>query len=342
MSDEKITYEDKSSENQEKTTPNNTNQQSISNNSDVTKKPKSTTTILLVIIAILVTFLITSIAVGGGIYLWLNYDSAGQSTEITSKKDHDKQTTDKTEQKDDNSSDKKTPDKTDNDKNKDDNKDNQSDNTNKQPTLTSIDNTWNLYTNYKHGFSIKIPKKVYEYSGSSCNWDGESYRPVGGIVPFKVFEDEHVLFAGEYYYKLGGETIQDYVSYFSECNRVDTNLAIINSDDYWQSHWELVFADAADDAQLETFIKNRYGAGCDLGDKTATGQSGVFDVVVKGDNLPLDQTACPINYVTTIKYNSNTGKVISWHMGQAINFYGDENYTEFYDSDMADSFKFLD
>ncbi len=208
-------------------------------------------------------------------------------------------------------------------------------------TINSVDQTWNKYTNHKYGFSIKVPKKMYHGYGSACEWKTDSYRPKNGIVPVKIFEDENIYISSEYFYELTGETIRDNIHYYSGCEKVANSLARLKDDKYFQQQsWKFVIRDIDNDTQLENFIKERYGSGCKLGEKNSSDQSGVFDVSILGDGKDLEDTECPLNYMTVLKYYPAKNKAISWDLGQASTFVADENYQNIYDQEMVNSFKF--
>lgn len=217
----------------------------------------------------------------------------------------------------------------------------------KPSEFVPLDDTWIQYTNYQLGFTIKVPKTMAHYYGS-CKWSEEggdhSYRPEPAIVPVKVFEDGNTVYiASEYYYELLGETVEDGVSYFAECQAVTNNLALLQApENFYQAKWTIVMQEIQDDVQLDAFIKTRYGAGCSLGEKTPWNlQEGVFDVGILGDGKPMETTECLINYATVLKYYSDGNRVISWHLGQTFTFPGDVEYSVIYDGEMVDSFRFL-
>ena len=217
-----------------------------------------------------------------------------------------------------------------------------------QPSeLVPLDDTWIQYTNHQMGFTIKIPKTMAHFYGA-CKWSEEggdhSFRPDPAIVPVKVFEDGSTVYiANEFYYELLGETVENNISYFAQCEVVTNNLETLQAlENYYNAKWTIVMQEIQDDAQLDAFIKARYGAGCSLGEKTPWDlQEGVFDVGIEGDGLPMETTECLINYATVLKYYPDGGKVISWHLGQAWTFAGDVDYTVIYDGEMVDSFRFL-
>jgi hypothetical protein len=218
--------------------------------------------------------------------------------------------------------------------------------------LESIDETWDIYYNCALGFSIAVPKEVKLYYGS-CEWseDEGSYRPKDAMVPTEVFEDNDsgIVYLGhEYYYELAGETVSEGVHYYSECNKVDNTLNRV-SDEYlgldrgqYQQAWKFVVETISDDAELDAFIKERYGDACGLGVKTLSGdQEGAYDVGISGE-----WPDCPINYGTVVKYHPTQNRLVAWDTGQAYTFYkvlGTGEETDIiYDSQIIDSFLFLD
>jgi len=216
-----------------------------------------------------------------------------------------------------------------------------SDKTETGSNLTSIDQTWDLYTNHKYGFSIKIPKKMFHGYGSECEWEIDSYRPKGGIVPVKIFEGENIYISSEYFYELTGESVRNNIHYYSGCDKVINSLSHLKNDKYFQQQsWEFVVRDITNDSELENFIKERYGSGCKLGSKNPSSQSGVFDISIQGDGKDLEETKCPLNYMTVLKYYPKNEIAISWNLGQAYTFVSDESYQNTCDQKMVDSFKF--
>ena len=230
----------------------------------------------------------------------------------------------------------------------------------KESELTSLDETWNQYTYYQLGFSIKVPREMM-LSYGSCKWNEKggdhSYRPDRALVPVKIYEDKEnntVYIASEYYYELAGETTENYVTYFSECNKVLNSLERVRKElraerGHYQQAWDIVVRDVANDNQLESFIKERYGSGCGLGEKTPSEQEGVFNVGIDtGGAKSFDEATgkdCVVNYMTVLRYYPAKNKVVSWHLGQDATFYkflgaaGQKDII--YDSEMAESFRFL-
>lgn len=216
--------------------------------------------------------------------------------------------------------------------------------------ISSLDDTWLKYTNYELGFSINFPRTMIHFLGS-CKWNEEngdhSYRPEPSYVPVKIFEDVDTVFiTSEYQHELSGETKETSAdggtrTFFSECEAVSNSLELLRDPDYYQQKWEIVARDVHDDEELDAFLKDRYGSGCSLGEKVASGQEGVFDVTIQGDGKDLSESLCPLNYGTVVKYYPAGNQVIAWDIGQAVTFAGDTSYSVVYDQQMTDSFRFL-
>lgn len=222
--------------------------------------------------------------------------------------------------------------------------------------IVELDESWSSYTNYDYGFKINIPNQFLHGNGG-CEWnedDGDnSYRPVNTLVPVEVFEsnpDNEIFITSEFFYQLKGETIVDDTSYYSGCDKVENSLAELNDDDNWeQMYWKLkVYTDVTGDEDLEDLIDERFGAGCDLGNKTdlddspgqAVGLSGDFSE----DPMSEDPTMCNINYVFELFYYDEADIVVAYDRGQACAFYYEDVSGEIacYDEDMTESFEFLD
>ena len=209
----------------------------------------------------------------------------------------------------------------------------------------------NQYINYQVGFSIKIPYTMVSPYGS-CKWvegnGGGSYRPELSYVPVAVFEDgETTYIAGESYHELSGVTEKTSAgggtrTFFSECQAVTNNLDLLRDpENHYQTRWEIVAEQVRNDAELEAFIRARYGSGCRLGEKRASSQDGVYDVHVEGDGKDLSETKCPLNYRTVVKYYPEGDKVIAWDLGQAVTFAATLDYSVTHDQEMVESFRFL-
>jgi hypothetical protein len=170
------------------------------------------------------------------------------------------------------------------------------------------------------------------------------------VVPVKIFEDaDAVYIAPEYYYELAGERTETTAdggtrAFYNECNQVVNSLDSLRDPENRYANvqrWKLVVAEIRNEDDLDSFIKSRYGSSCSLGEQVASNQDGVYDVGILGDGKGLEETQCPLNFGTVVKYYPEGNKVISWHTGQASSFPADVNHSIIYDLEMVDSFNFL-
>jgi hypothetical protein len=199
------------------------------------------------------------------------------------------------------------------------NQDNQKDDIQKTGfKMESIDEKWNLYTNYDVGFSIKLPKKD-DYSGEI------------GILKDK---DEDIFYIWSH---------KDIIS--KKYNRIfDLNTLdrpIIDT-------YKIIFKkNIKNDNDLENFIKERYGEYCSLGEKQKTSYEDTIDVMIDKsswtdfdhDNNEFDpKDVCFLNYATQLKYFPSKKMIATWNIGQAVNFMIDG---EGVDEEISDSFHFI-
>ena len=179
----------------------------------------------------------------------------------------------------------------------------------------------------------------------SCTWNEEegSFRPVGALVPVTVFEDENSVFiAAEHNFELAGERQDGGATYYDECNLVNNSLELLRDlQGFEEPYWEITVEEVLDEVELESFIKERYGSGCSLGEQMPSLQDGVYDVKIDGDGKGLEVTQCDKKIATVIKYYPAGNKVAVWDRGQYYQFPADGNYSVTYDQDMEDSFRFL-
>jgi len=212
---------------------------------------------------------------------------------------------------------------------------------------TSLDETWNQYTNYQLGFSIRFPKEMAAFVGS-CYWNEEqgSYRPEMAFLPVQIFEDaDAVYIAPEHYFDLAGKRVEENKSYYDECNQITNSLELLRDHEspMWTSvpFWKLVTQEVHDEGELEDFIKARYGSGCSLGEQVPSMQEGVVDVRILGDGKDLGVSQCPMNYGYVVKYFPSGGRVIAWNTGQGPTFLSAVDWSACYEFEMIESFQFL-
>ncbi len=216
-----------------------------------------------------------------------------------------------------------------------------------QSNTTRKDNTWSEYRNSTLGFEIQIPNQIISYYGG-CRYDAieKSYRPKSDPVKVIVLEDEsngRIYISPEYYYKLSGEEIKDGKSYFSKCDKVPTTLENVLEDNIYYSSWEIVTLQAESEFEINEFIVDRYGIGCNYEGRKESNRKGIFDIVIGGE-LPEDMTfddptKCNINYSTVLKYIPASNILVSWNTGQSCTFL--KGSTACYDDDMVNSFKLV-
>lgn len=202
-------------------------------------------------------------------------------------------------------------------------------------TMTSIDSTWNLYTNNVFGFSIKVPKTAYEFAETCV--DGKLDT---GPAPVKVFDDPMGAYITyEFFYEYPVD---------NKCQKTVNTLSIVDQRaNQWKSgngnplfdpgNWHIINANIQNDAELEQFVKDNYGSSCKVGDKKIS-SAGVYDVQVLGDGLDLEITKCPINFILALKYSPELKKAATWSVGQSSIFSSKDGS---YDPEMIASFKFL-
>lgn len=303
-----------------------------------TPTPQSNLTWLWILIAVLVTFMITALVIGIGVFYWFSHQVDFMHAEDRMEEMMDDMHDEMEEL----------------DRHHDDDRDESSDDEDEDITdgpiaptsgtaITSVDSDWNRYTNYDVGFSIEIPQQFYHYYGAMCDWDGTSYRPAGDFVDSAVFTGtDEMYISSANFYNMSGETVVDGVTNYANCDLVANSLAALQANTYWQQQsWRFEWRNGINnDADLESFLQDRYGSGCSLGSKDPAAQPGTFDVKIEGDGLDLGSTLCPINYATVVRYSPSDHLVVAWDLGQAITFPADSTWMTVYDQDMVDSFRF--
>jgi len=172
-----------------------------------------------------------------------------------------------------------------------------------------VNNDWRTYRNEKSGFTIKVPRiaNSYDYKGNSDIKIMEQ-----GDITWIAAADESS------YYKEDSAQMQKAKNDFDKVSGIP---------------WAILTKKVANDAELRKFIQNRYGESCELGKKTSSSQSGVFDVLVDGSDN------CFMNFGFVIKYYPQKGVVSAWDLGQDSRFLDESKHS--LDEEMVDSFKFL-
>jgi hypothetical protein len=215
---------------------------------------------------------------------------------------------------------------------------------NEASEITEEDETWRQFTDYRLGISIRFPREMATFRGS-CTWkeDEGSFRPEPALVPVQIFEDtDAVYIAPEYYHELAEEWQDGGRTYYDACNLVTNSIELLQDPNaFKEPYWELVVEDVQNEAELDGFIKARYGSGCSVGEQLPSLQDGVYDVRIQGDGKDLAESQCPLNFATVVKYFPAGNKVVAWDRGQSYSFPADVNYSVVYDQEMEDSFRFL-
>lgn len=181
-------------------------------------------------------------------------------------------------------------------------------------TIEKINEEWNRYTNTKLGFSVEYPQVNY--------MNGKEYL-------VDIIEDGNIVY-------LSDGTQQAEIDQKKNESEVEKASGI---------PFAFLIKEVNNDKALDSFIKERYGKNCKLGEEKTSETQGVFDVKIDTswkNPEPTDgitEEDCFINYITLIKYNAEKGKVVTWDIGQDANFY-DEN-SEAVDEKITNSFKFL-
>ncbi len=122
----------------------------------------------------------------------------------------------------------------------------------------------------------------------------------------------------------------------------ETTLASLTTDpESMVTGWMVSRTDINDEAALNEWVRVHYGPACTVVEQAPTAQDGVFDVLLEGDGLPLDETNCVLNFVYEIRYQPSQQRVFSWELGQGTRFISDDD-TVTYDMDMSESFRVRD
>lgn len=172
---------------------------------------------------------------------------------------------------------------------------------------------WKTYTNTALGFEIKVPSKVD---------DG----PIGTI------ENENIV-------------------WILSKNSTDRDKAsqIIGSLPEFEKvkdvPWAIIVKNIRDERELESFVKNRYGKGCALGERTFDEKNDLYDFSIGAEN-PGHKDECFVNQVYFIKYSEKEHKAATWGIGQDNRFVlskesGADKMAVAYDEEMARTFRFI-
>lgn len=188
-------------------------------------------------------------------------------------------------------------------------------------TRTSIDDKWGIYTNYKLGFSIEIPKEsvMDNISGSKAL--------VEVIEPIKWSNTIHIVAATQENIKWHQDKINNAKNELESVRYVPFGI--------------LIRENINNDEDIKKFIQERYGEKCGILEKENTSQKGVFDIRIAGSGSIGSEGSCAIMWRYALKYDSNNKKLASWDGGQDYGF-RTENTINGVDDEMNDSFRFIE
>jgi hypothetical protein len=211
---------------------------------------------------------------------------------------------------------------------------------------------WLTYTSSELGFSIKYPEMVYGV------YRCEPKKPF--YVPLKIFEDrenEIVYITEEYYYDADYDG--DLGKFTGPCEKVINTLESLNKQRIVVDFNDrisltqnpfltkvFVIKNIKTDTELNKFVKDNYGQGCLIENKTSWKQNKVYKIEIKGEDwdsgADLGTTTCPLNYIYEALYAPEKNKAMSINLGQDCGFGTDYNSETFkcYDEEMVNSFEF--
>ncbi len=221
---------------------------------------------------------------------------------------------------------------------------------NSESELVEIDGEWNRYTNRRLGFSMRVPRQHYRFD-ADCYWNetetDSSYRPLGGVVPVVVIEGEdRVFITSEYYSELKLPTQipsgNGYRTEFDGCARVENDLEHMLASEGTSFYWEIVVWDVAAEDDLEALVDAVYGECFRVGEKTPGEGNEFIRVQVQGDGKPIEESTCLLNGGYVFFYAPDLGKAATWLTGQSYHFPADAEYSKAYDSQMVESFQFIE
>jgi hypothetical protein len=187
--------------------------------------------------------------------------------------------------------------------------------------ISSIDDTWNLYTNKDVGYSIKIPKRVY----FSIVKD-----PVEVVViPDTAMNAVHVVTA-------------QHVSEPPKKGLEPTTLEYLATyeGEYPPPSWMLITAPAKTRADIEAYVKNKFGSACSVQELVLLGY-GTQRVALAGPPVEAGEPPeCSAVFNEEIFFSPEKQMIVHWFSGQDDVFLGDPMGVIVYDGDMTESFRF--
>lgn len=210
----------------------------------------------------------------------------------------------------------------------------------KDSEMISLDDTWNLYKNYKLGFSIKIPK--YSLASDSGQMYGKNFKACPGkLVSIIAIADDSNA-------KVYIVPSKIYDQNVKECKNVDLALAkkLVLANNVDSEQWAITIKNIANENQLTGAVRNYWNDNkCIASNKKATQYAGTFDVSVGPikDTGAGPEDGCFLNWMIGAKYSPESQKLALWNVGQEGVFWLNNNSKEdtTYDDAMEESFQFI-
>lgn len=198
---------------------------------------------------------------------------------------------------------------------------------NKKSSISSLDDQWNLYTSNQFGFSLKVPKQVIKYGGNNSSYD-----------PIEILEDQDTVYI---------TTASDYNYQQILANIKNTKQSGVEKLSNNAITWAILVKKVSNENDIKQFIKDRYGANCNL-EKITDTANGYQDVKVLS-TAPDEPNSCWMNFAYNIFYNPQKNILVNWDAGQAIRFELSpadmdkiyNNQMKSADQQMAESFRFI-
>lgn len=198
---------------------------------------------------------------------------------------------------------------------------------------SSLDETWDKYTNYRLGFSMKIPKTT---AGVNC--EGKEIR-----IPFKYFEnkeDDSVAFYEEYWFERGPHYNP---ATGKPCKKVSPSIEDLKK--HWGELWKIRVRTVNNEDGLNKLVKEFSKTcflsahwECSLGKLVPSKQNGVYEVIVK-----YKYPECHPTSRYKILYSPKKNKAMSLCWGRPCTFWVEKTAdSPCYDREMVDSFRFLE
>ena len=177
--------------------------------------------------------------------------------------------------------------------------------------LESIDDQWNLYTNSNLGFSLKVPVKVVGIEQK--------------LEPMDIIEDSYS----------GIVTIinPSDINYTKVKTNAANELSVSIEDKVEGIVWAITVLPAGSDADLNAFIKQRYGADC-VGEvfRTDPVTGYLYYTLKDSKGNPASMTSlCPLNAAFALIYSPTDQKLATWGLGNGGNYWPFSADSSYYD-----------